>query len=431
MNQEEKIAGMWWFSDQDIKTAVAGDLFIKERRLELNGSLEGIKSGSIGGGLGFLSVEKEKFIFGFSKKGGKRYTLEFFAEPTYSTSVPGYKSDTYSLGTVFQGGHFVETDKLSFSKYRVELPYLFEWINDGVISTKLIYEKNKKSLEEIEIKVKIGKLNKIPIFQNNDFKVWYTIHVNKIPILPAKEMNVSQGCYLGIESLKKELILTDFYSIVSHLERFLTIAIGRTSKPINYQAVVNNGNFPEPIQIFPHFLNQSEYPKINPADMNFMFSDIRDESQNIFSNWFSQKEKHKDVFNLFSAINSDTSKNLNNQFKDILSAIEGYVRVEKNDFDIDLDKAVKTLNEKLPKSDRCFTKSDRDRMRITRNKLTHIAIKPKDERYILSNKEKLIYFWKLKFLLEYSFLKDMGVSEELLKKFYEKKNVGSLNINIT
>ena len=157
--------------------------------------------------------------------------------------------------------------------------------------------------------------------------------------------------------------------------------------------------------------------------MNFTFLDIKDDSQVIFSKWFSDKDKHKDVFDLFSVINSGTNKNINNQFKDIVSAIEGYVRIAKNNLKISLEKAIKTINEEVPKDDRPLNprKKDYKKIRVTRNKLSHVAIEKEDEKFILHNMEKYFYFNKLTFLLEYSFLKNMGMSENLLEQFRGKK----------
>ena len=155
--------------------------------------------------------------------------------------------------------------------------------------------------------------------------------------------------------------------------------------------------------------------------MNFVFSELDINLQNILEKWFSQKEKYSDVFDLFSSINTGKNKNLNNQFNDIISAIEGYVRIEKNQLDLKLDKTIKTLNEALPEANRPLVKSDYDKIRVTRNKISHIALKPGDEVSILSNQEKYICLQKMKFLLEYSFLKNIGLEESLLNKFYLNK----------
>ncbi len=125
MNQNESIQGQWWLSNKP-KTRISGDLSIGERKLELNGCFEELKGGSFGGASRIMSLQKDNTILGISKKGGRKYTLEFYDEPSFYVSYPGYKANTYSLRTIFEGDHFPQTDKLSFSKYYVEFPYLFE-----------------------------------------------------------------------------------------------------------------------------------------------------------------------------------------------------------------------------------------------------------------------------------------------------------------
>lgn len=422
MNQNEPIRGQWWLSNKP-KTRIRGDLSIKERKLELDGCFEKLKSGSFGGASRIISLQKDKTILGTSRKGDKKYTLEFYDEPVFYVSSSGYKADTYSLGTIFEGDHFPQTDKLSFSKYYVEFPYLFEWINDGVVSTevKFLDKKKKQSLEEVLIEIE--KQKTIDVFQNTDFKLAWIIQADKMPFMPSKKMNISQKCLIKVTVLKEELCLTDIYSIILHLERFLIIAIGKTLGPVSYQAIIDNAKDSNIIQIFPHFLKQKEYTKIHPFNMNFTFLDIKDNSQAIFSNWFSDKDKHKDVFDLFSVINSDTNKNLNNQFTDVISAIEGYVRIAGDDLNISLEKAIKTLNEEVPKDNRPLNprKKDYKRIRVTRNKLSHVAMEKGDEKFILDDIEKYFYFNKLTFLLEYSFLKNMGMSKDVLEQFHGKK----------
>lgn len=422
MNQNEPIQGLWWLASKP-KTEIGGDLSIKERKLELNGCFEEPKSGSFGGGTRITSLQKDNTILGISKKGSKKYTLEFYDAPSFSLSSPGYKADTYSLGTIFEGDHFPQTDKLSFSRYYVEFPYLFEWMNNGVVSTEVKFlDKNKKqSLEQVLIKIE--KQKTIDVFQNANFELACIIKADKIPFMPSKEINISQKCLMKVTALNKELCLTDVYSIISHLERFLIMAIGKTLGPVSYQAIMDNGKDSNMIQIFPHFLKQKEYTKIHLADMNFTFLDIKDDRQAILGKWFSDKDRHKDVFNLFSVINSDTNKNLNNQFKDIVSAIEGYVRIAKKNPKISLQKAIKTINEEVPKDDRPLNpkKKDYEKIRFTRNKLSHVVIEKGDEKFILDDIQKYFYFNKLTFLLEYSFLKNMGMSRNLLEKFHVKK----------
>jgi len=90
---------------------------------------------------------------------------------------------------------------------------------------------------------------------------------------------------------------------------------------------------------------------------------------------------------------------------------------------VTLEKTIKTLNEEVRKDDRPLDRRKKDykEMRVIRNKLSHVGVKKGDDKFILDDKDKLIYFHKLTFLLEYSFLKNMGMSKNLLEKFYGKK----------
>ena len=423
MNNNDRIQGLWWLSDKPDNT-VSGDLLISDRKLELNGSFEGIKSGSFGGVSKIISIQQNKTILGIAKKGGKRYTLEFYDEPSFSMSFPGYKADTYFLGTIFEGDHFTQTATLSFQKYYVEFPYLFEWVGDSVIASQIMpSRKGKPTVKDITIR--IGKQKTINVFKNNQFKLSFVINAGKVSLGSPQNINVSQQCLVKIETVKTGLSLVDLYPIIFHLERFLVIAVGKSLRSIQFQAVLGKGAKTTIINIFPRFLIQKERSKIHPSDMNFTFSDIKNDSQVILKKWFSDRNKHSDTFNLFSFISSDSTKNLNNQFKDIVSAIEGYVRIEKANLGISLDKAIKILNEEVPQNDRPIPKSDYKKIRITRNKLSHVAIKIGDEKFVLDDEEKWTNFNKLLFIFEYSLLKNLGMSSDLLDKFYKKKKIWS------
>ena len=112
MDEILRTPGIWWLSD-DPDNKVSGDLLISDKKLELNGSFEGMKSGSFGGELSrIVSVRQDKTIQGIAKKGGKSYTLEYFDKPSSITmSMPGYRADTYMLGNIFGGDHFEKTDR--------------------------------------------------------------------------------------------------------------------------------------------------------------------------------------------------------------------------------------------------------------------------------------------------------------------------------
>lgn len=418
MENKTRIPGVWWLSENPDKQ-VAGDLLIKERKLELNGSFEGMTSRTFGGSFGVVSVLQDKTIQGIAKKGGKMYTLEYFDEPTLSSmSMPGYKADTYMLGNIFEGDHFEQTDNLSFKRYYVEFPYLFEWVGASVINSRMAILDDKQFGNTT---IEIGKPMTIEIFKNKNFKLSFVITPRGVKIgSVVQDMNLGQDCALKVESIKSNLSLLDAGSIIAHFERFLIIAVGRNLEPTKYQASSGKGRDSHTINIFLHSRNEKTYKSIFPYNMNFTFADIKDDCQAIFEKWFSDRDKYTDVFDLLSAIRSDTSKNLNNQFKDIISAVEGYVSIEEDTLDISLEKAVKTLNEELPKDSRPLSKDEYKRIRITRNKLSHLTIKPEDNKYVLDREGKWFSYQKLLFLLEYVLLKNLGTNQDTLNKFRDK-----------
>lgn len=421
----ERIPGIWWFSD-DPDNSVPGDLLVTDRRLELNGSFVGMKPGAIGVGKpGLVHSRQDRTILGVAKKGGKRYTLEYFDEPAFSMATPGYRADTYTLGRVFEGDHFPRTDNLAFERYYVEFPYLLEWVNDGVISIEMTIPNSQALMaKDTSFKIEVGGLKTIEVFKGASFNMSFTIHPEGISLAaPVKDMRLSQRCIVKIESVGNNIALEDAGSIMAHIERFLAIAIGKNIDPIKYQASSGKGHESKTVAIITGMPHKSQYRDLSVYEMNFSFSDIKADSQAIFERWFDNMAKHADMFDLFSVIRSDSPKNINNHFKDVVSALEGYISVEEGKLDVSLKKTFKTLNEKLPKVDRPLTSNDYEKIRITRNKLSHLTIRPEDEAYVLNDSDKWVNTQRMTFLLEYSLLKNLGLSEAMLAQFYEKRKL--------
>lgn len=405
----------------DPENHVAGDLLIQDGKLELNGSFDGMRDGVWGAAsTGLRPVRRDKTILGVTRNGGKAFTLEFFDEPSFTYTMSangGYKADTYLLGGIFEGSHFKDTENLSFADYYVELPHLFEWVNDGIISIETVYLKDKP-LAASSSTVKLEAPKDIQVFKADGFDLSFSIYRGGLKMSPPfRDVHVSQGCFLRIKP-KQEMTLSEARGIIRHFQRLLGIAIGKSIEPIRFEARTSNGD-----KIIVHLRNPSpaDYKHTDIEQMNFIYSDIAQSAQSVFEKWYGDMEKHLDMFDLFSSISSDAEKNINNRFKDIVSAIEGYVSVETGKLDVSPDKAFKTLNEYLPKENRPIPSGDYKKIRITRNKLSHLTLKSEDEVFVLDMEGKWVNAKRMIFLLEYALLKNLGVDDTMLASFYDKR----------
>lgn len=412
----ERVAGLWWLSDKP-DNKIAGDLLIEDRKLELTGSFEGLKSGAYGGSPKLVKTVQQTTIQGVARNGGKKYTLEYFADPVGFT-IHSYKADTYRLGDIFIGEHIDKIENLAFDKYYIEFPYLHEWLDDGVITVSTTLE--EKPLRRKSTTITVSDIKTTEIYKDKNIKLVLVSRADRVPMFSVgKNIDIAQNCVLGIEISKGSLPLVEARRVIKHFERFLIIATGRSLEPTDIK--VKAGSARSYTTVLPYRFKKKDYKDIHIHDMNFTFKDIKARRKALFTKWFADKDKYVDIFDLFSVLRSDVPKMLENEFKDIVGAIEGYVRIEQNDLDISLDKAIKTVNEVLPKNDRPLTKNDYKKIRITRNKLSHMATKPADLPFILNHEEMWFTYEKLLMLFEYSVLKNLGLSQKMLKKFYDKR----------
>lgn len=427
MIDSSRITGMWWKSDNPDRR-VPGDLLIDEGRLELNGSFDDLRPSVWGVDRpGLTSPVKDKTILGVNRGGKIKYTLEYFDNPSWTDTWNngyGHKADIYTLGRIFEGDHFDKTDSLKFRNYYVEYPNVFNWVSDGLITVTTFFKKSKiLKARDVTTRIDIKAPKEIVVYKGDKFKVSLSLYRGSMSLAPSEDMRLKQGCFVRIWS-PKGMELSDATDAYRHLQRFLSIAIGKNVEPIRFQMKTGRGRDARMITLVSRSKKSTVEKSIRPNEMSFTFSDIKKSRQIIFEKWFAEKDKHADMFDLFSFINSNTPKNINNQFKDVVSAVEGYVTVETGVPRTSPEVAVKTLNEYLPESDRLISEDDYSRIQITRNKLSHIKLeRAGDETRIMSDNDKYLSSRRMHFLLEYALLKNLGVEDSILDKFFKKRRI--------
>lgn len=71
---KNRVSGIWWLSDKP-DNKIAGDLLVEDRKLELTGTFEGLKSGVYDGSPKLVKTVQQTTIQGVARNGGNKYTL--------------------------------------------------------------------------------------------------------------------------------------------------------------------------------------------------------------------------------------------------------------------------------------------------------------------------------------------------------------------
>lgn len=409
---EEKISGLWWLSNNP-DDAISGDLWLEKGILELNGYFSDGKDIRAGRFNRIRRPSKDIVIYGCSRDHGKKYTLEYYPDPCKYT-IHEYMVCSYNVGKIFIGDHLSELDNTCVNGVYVKIPFLYEWVDKSFVRVNNCKNRNVRHL------VEISHSREIEIYHGDGFVLNLFIDsVISMGSFPTKKIGITEDCYLNLKSTKNSFSLRDSIRIIKHFERFLIIATGvyLQATEIDFDTHPDSS---EKISLYQN--NIAEIKKSVYGDMMpFMFEDIEEDIEIILEKWFSDMDKYIDIFNLFSVIRSGSTKILENKYKDVISALEGFVRLSENKLELTLDRVIKIANEKLEDGKRPFDGCDYGNVRTTRNKLSHMAISPKSDSRVLNHEEMFVAYNKLLFLLEYGFLDGLGVKKEILDRFYDKR----------
>ena len=181
---KNRVSGIWWLSDKP-DNKIAGDLLVEDRKLELTGTFEGLKSGVYDGSPKLVKTVQQTTIQGVARNGGNKYTLEYFADPV-SFTTHSYKADTYRLGDIFIGEYIDKIENLAFDRYYVEFPYLYEWLDDGVITICTTFKDNPLRRDSTIIVVNDVKTTKI--YEDQNIILTLVSSVGRMPILPVEKI---------------------------------------------------------------------------------------------------------------------------------------------------------------------------------------------------------------------------------------------------
>jgi len=432
-----------WFLPEKPEKQVAGTLRFSPNEgaiLELIGSFKGIE--------GMHGLADQEIILGYC---GKKVTLYKCIEVRSEIKSEGVLSSTFYTNAAFLDIHFKKKEEVKFRKIAVNYSHLNEWVH--ITGFEIIQPNDRKGTT-----INYTLPDPIPIAEFERCKI--SIEVKAIgPTIPPpqKELKIKEQTFITMES-PEEKPFEEHMEMAHKIQNFLSLA---TMNPVRPQAfhgytpvyIVTKGDkiiYPA-IEAFFQLPFPAETPKtLMPNEMLFVFADIKEQAENVMQNWLQKQDKLKPVYDLYFSTMYNPHMYLENEFLNIVQAIESYHRRTMKNFDLPEEEHKKRievilnttpeeykewleehleytneprlrrrLNELLKQNSDLIGKAVKTQKVIdTRNYLTHYDEKLKDK---AATGQKLFRLTlKLKMLLEIAFLKELGLEKEGIKSLIER-----------
>ena len=325
----------FWFLPENQGKEIFGILNYdpnKGAKLELFGSLYDRNTNN--------KIQKLDIILGRSTN-GKEITLYDCIEGGRSLSVPGHETTSLIINYVIIGAFFSKGSELVFSSASVGLKNLDEWTDISGININII------DYNQFKTKIEYEKPNSIEFKINNDligmFNFAASIHDLSTSM---KSASIEQKVQFILRVEKKQIHLHDLLDSIYHFLNFLTIGSFEASYPTEISLRSKKHTYKIDGTIYDKEINLHFSSPIIPEkdrekhtfDMLFNYGDISGEFDTIIRRWYKNKTRFKPIINLIVDSFYRTNKPVENQFLDIVQAIETFHRRTRN-------------NEVLPKSE--------------------------------------------------------------------------------
>ncbi len=341
--------GLWWLPEKS-ETKIAGILTFSNQNgieLDLIGALP--DSQFISEGFFTASDFHRDFsiILGVSRE-GKHITL--YDCRSIHQQIGKFRSQRFRANILFIGAHFENVNKLKFNKISVQYSYLLDWASLSGITTAIKFY-NKKIIEQYDIKYSYPEELKVSLSDAQiSLKGAFTTKTHF-------RRRVELAETIQIEIMKKRsLSIKDWsYKYIQPIQNLLTLA---TTKPNalteilayskNYLIKLPDGDTIEsPIQIYyrTNYTEQGVSFNLLESDMIFTLKDIEFDLGGILGKWFKISNNLNIILNTFFSVQYSPTMYLQNQFLNIIQAIEGYHRGALN-----ADDSPKFSNEAIPNS---------------------------------------------------------------------------------
>ena len=316
--------GYWWLPSEPNKK-ISGSLKFHP--------LDGITLdliGSFGEFKDFPKVREEHIILGVTS-GGKAATLYKCFQSKSSLSLDtGLSTSSYAAQVLFLGHRFEKPEDIVFSSFSIGYYYLEEWTGITGFSMKHEADESGKHSREIvtysfpeEIAVDVGDVG---------VSITYRFTSGGARL---KEVLMKHVTYFKVKT-KAPASFDVFNERINFLlQNFLTLGLGRPTRPVFITATNENVKFEFPegttryedIEIYYAVNEMPDVAKtLHPLEMTFSLSDIRDTFGICLSNWFSKEHVLRPVYDLYFATLNSSSIYLTHGFLNLTQGLESYHR---------------------------------------------------------------------------------------------------------
>lgn len=386
---------------------------------------------------------------------GEIITLTGCTKINTKFSLLGIKCDSILAEKAFIGTHFNKPEDIKFKSVSANFVYLNQWVDISGFSGS--YE----PASEITITYKYKEPVSIDIKDNFKLLIETRAFGPKLPL--KKEVKIRQRSYIKIIP-KKCKSLDEYLKLFGHIQSFLSLAVRKPVYPYIIEGIqeleteeTNNRSVLRPVKILFSIRDLSEkYDEISKYDMLFTFSDVSDRLEIFLNKWFANAELLKPIYDIHFLTLDDSYSFLQNQFLNLVQAIESFHRIFECNEEIDkkeYDKRIKIILNAIPrkykkwlkfklkrsnepslklrleeiigrysKITRKFIKDDEsfsEKVSINRNYLSHLDPSSRDR--ISEPGELFDLLQKLKILLLISLLGLLGFSIEEIEKMLVKE----------
>jgi hypothetical protein len=328
LNEEHKFKGIWWFPSSP-KVQFSGILNIyPDRGIFLN-LMNSFNFEEFAKKETLSSEELKKDIMLGISCNGEEITLQGCSELASSFSPIGVKCISMTASTVLIGAHLEESDDIKFKSISVNLTHLDEWADES--GFEILYT------PDVSHSVSYKYLNPIQISKVNNFTIFLNFEVRgpKIPTASTMtEAKMKQIAFLKLVSLG-EKPLKEYMEIIGHIQSFLSLPVRTQVYPLIIKAIKGfkdpknkEKEIDIPIQIIYHIPDiPKKINKIIRHSMLFSLSDVKKKLESLIGKWISNSEFFEAIYDIYFFTLDNPRMLLQNQFLNLIQAIESYHRI--------------------------------------------------------------------------------------------------------